>query len=104
MIALVLFSLLAVAPAAPVSAAVDYYPDTGHYLAAQFRYSWYGNGGVAQFGFPITKVFDQRSEDGKTHPTQYLQRAVFEHHDENRGSPFQVLGRRLAALQTEDRA
>ncbi len=104
MIALVLFSLLAVAPAAPVSAAVDYYPDTGHYLSAQFRYSWYGNGGVAQFGFPITKVFDQRSEDGKTHPTQYLQRAVFEQHDENRGTPFQVLGRRLAALQTADRA
>jgi hypothetical protein len=104
LVALILFSLLAVAPAAPVSAAVDYFPDTGHYLAAQFRYAWYGNGGVAQFGFPITKVFDQQSEDGKSHPTQYLQRAVFEQHDENRGTPFQVLGRRLAALQTAARA
>ncbi len=104
MVALVLFGLLAVAPAAPVSAASDYYADTGHYLYGQFRDYWNGNGGLLQFGFPITKVFDQQSEDGKSHPTQYLQRVVFEQHAENKGTPFEVLGRRLAALLTVDRA
>jgi polysaccharide biosynthesis protein PslG len=95
--------LLAV-PVTQVAAAADYYGDTGHYLYGQFRDYWNGNGGLLQFGFPITKVFDQQSEDGKSHPTQYLQRAVFEQHAENRGTPFEVLGRRLSALLTADRA
>ena len=95
--------LLAV-PVTQVAAASDYYGDTGHYLYGQFRDYWNGNGGLLQYGFPITKVFDQQSEDGKTHPTQYLQRAVFEQHAENAGTPFEVLGRRLSALQTADRA
>jgi len=104
MVAFVLIGLFAVVPATPVSASSDYYADTGHYLYGQFRDYWNGNGGLLQYGFPITKVFDQQSEDGKTHPTQYLQRAVFEQHAENKGTPFEVLGRRLAALQTTDRA
>ncbi|MDQ6601410.1 MAG: glycoside hydrolase family 5 protein [Chloroflexota bacterium] len=104
MVALVLFGLLAAMPTASVSAASDYYADTGHYLYGQFRDYWNGNGGLLQYGFPITKVFDQQSEDGKSHPTQYLQRAVFEQHAENKGTPFEVLGRRLSALQTTDRA
>jgi len=104
MVALVLFGLLAAVPTTSVSAASDYYADTGHYLYGQFRDYWNGNGGLLQYGFPITKVFDQQSEDGKSHPTQYLQRAVFEQHAENKGTPFEVLGRRLSALQTTDRA
>jgi hypothetical protein len=91
-------------PALPTAAASDYYADTGHYLYGQFRDYWNGNGGLLQFGFPITKVFDQKSENGQTYPTQYLQRAVFEQHPENKGTPFEVLGRRLSALQTSDRA
>jgi hypothetical protein len=95
---------LCVAPAGSVSAASQYFPDTGHYLYAQFNDYWNGNGGLTQFGFPITKVFDQKSENGQTYPTQYLQRAVFEQHPENKGTPFEVLGRRLAAIQTASRA
>jgi polysaccharide biosynthesis protein PslG len=103
LVTLMVVGLLAV-PVTQVAAASDYYGDTGHYLYGQFRDYWNGNGGLLQYGFPITKVFDQQSEDGKTHPTQYLQRAVFEQHAENAGTPFEVLGRRLAALQTADRA
>ena len=103
LVALMFVGLLA-APVTQVAAASDYYGDTGHYLYGQFRDYWNGNGGLLQYGFPITKVFDQKSEDGKTHPTQYLQRAVFEQHAENAGTPFEVLGRRLSALQTADRA
>ena len=87
-----------------VGATADYYADTGHYLYGQFRDYWNGNGGLGRFGFPITKVFDQKSTTGTTYTTQYLQRAVFEYHPENRGTPFDVLGRRLAALQTVERA
>jgi len=96
---------LLVLPVAQVAAApADYYPDTGHYLYGQFRDYWNGNGGLLRFGFPITKVFDQQSEDGKSHPAQYLQRSVFEQHAENKGTKFEVLGRRLSALLTADRA
>jgi hypothetical protein len=79
-----------------VSAASDYYKETGHYLYGQFRDYWNGNGALARFGFPISKVFDSKSTNGQTYPTQYLERAVFEEHAENKGTPFEVLGRLLA--------
>ncbi len=93
-----------IAPALPVSAAQDYYQETGHYLYGQFRDYWNNNGGLSQYGYPVTKVFNAKSENGQTYPTQYLQRAVIEYHPENKGTLFEVLGRRLAALQTADRA
>jgi len=91
-------------PTGTVSAAQDYYGDTGHYLFGQFRDFWNGNGGLLQFGYPISKVLNAKSENGQQYPTQYLQRAVFEEHAENIGTPFEVLGRRLSALQTATRA
>ena len=91
-------------PATQVSAAgQDYYKDTGHYLFGQFRDYWNGNGGVDRFGYPITKVLSSKSENGMMYATQYLQRAVVEEHPENAGTKFEVLGRRLAALQNTDR-
>ncbi len=98
LVAVVLASMLLV-PALPVAAGQDYYADTGHYLYGQFRDYWNGNGGLLRFGYPITKVANAKSENGQTYPTQYLQRAVFEQHPENKGTQFEVLGRRLAALQ-----
>ncbi len=102
-VALLLMGYLLGGPLAQVSAAQDYYGDTGHYLFGQFRDYWNGNGGIDRFGYPITKVFNAKSENGQTYPTQYLQRAVFEEHPENAGTPFEVLGQRLAALQSADR-
>jgi polysaccharide biosynthesis protein PslG len=78
-----------------VSAASDYYKETGHYLYGQFRDYWNGNGGLTRFGFPITKVFNSKSTNGQTYPTQYLERAVFEQHPENKGTQYEVLGRLL---------
>src|SRR6476619_3983099 len=98
MVVMLLASMLVV-PAMPVAAGQDYYKDTGHYLYGQFRDYWNGNGGLSQFGFPISKVFNAQSTDGKTYPTQYLQRAVFEQHPENKGTKFEVLGRLLGVIQ-----
>src|SRR5207244_1320914 len=94
-VVMILFSMIA-ASGTSVSAASDYYKETGHYLYGQFRDYWNGNGALARFGFPISKVFDSKSTNGQTYPTQYLERAVFEEHAENKGTPFEVLGRLLA--------
>ena len=51
--------------------------------------------GLTRFGFPITKVFNSKSTNGQTYPTQYLERAVFEQHPENKGTQYEVLGRLL---------
>ncbi len=103
---LMLFGLIA-SSATPVSAASDYYKEKGHYLYGQFRDYWNGNGGLARFGFPITKVFNSKSTDGNMYQTQYLERSVFEEHPENKGGAFEVLGRLLgvqfagARMQTD---
>ncbi|MCA1666857.1 MAG: hypothetical protein LC793_05535 [Thermomicrobia bacterium] len=98
MVLLILLGMFASSEAS-VSAASDYYPDTGHYLYGQFRDYWNGNGGLFRFGYPISKVFNQQSTNGQTYPTQYLQRAVFEQHPENKGTQFEVLGRLLGVIQ-----
>ncbi len=102
-VVVVMVAAMLSAPVSRVSAAQDYYVEKGHYLFGQFRDYWNGNGGIDRFGFPITKVVNATSENGQMYPTQYLERAVFEEHPENTGTKFEVLGRRLAALQTADR-
>jgi hypothetical protein len=53
-----------------------YFPDTKHNLGHGFRDFWQANGGLAQFGFPITEEF---VENGV--PVQYFERARFEYRD-----------------------
>jgi len=98
LVLMLLFSMLATSGTA-ASTGSDYYADTGHYLYSQFRDYWNGNGGLFRFGYPISKVFDQKSTNGQTYPTQYLQRTVFEQHPENKGTKFEVLGRLLGVIQ-----
>jgi len=88
---------------APVPGGGQYYfPETGHTIAPRFQGTWASNGGLAQFGFPITeeRLYD-RLEDGQSYTTQYFERARFEWHPENAGSPYVVLlgqfGRRILA-------
>ena len=86
-------------PAARASRAA-YFPETGHNLDGRFRAYWEANGGLAQFGFPISEVITEQLEDGKTYQVQYFERARFEHHPEN-AAPYDVLlgqfGRRILA-------
>ena len=71
--------------------------ETGKTLCGKFLAYWQQHGGLMQFGYPISNPFVEKSElDGKEYKVQYFERAVFEHHPENR-PPHDVL---LAQLGT----
>jgi hypothetical protein len=62
------------------------FQETGHSLAHGFKRYWEANGGLWQFGFPISEEF---TENGRT--VQYFERARFEWHPEHQGTQFEVL-------------
>ena len=84
----------------PVSrlADADFFNQTGHNLRGRFREYWRANGGLAQFGYPLTEEFTETLEDGKPYRVQYFERARFEYHPDNQ-APYDVLlgqfGRRI---------
>ncbi|MEO8288348.1 MAG: hypothetical protein ABI670_18140 [Chloroflexota bacterium] len=64
-------------PAQPIdSEAFTFFPQTNHNLGHAFRDYWQANGGVGQFGFPLTEEFN---ENGIA--MQYFERARFEYRD-----------------------
>jgi hypothetical protein len=78
-------------PATPLPAAV-YFPETGHNLHTGFRDYWEAHGGLAQFGYPLTEEgVEISATDGKPYTVQYFERARFEWHPENAGTPYEVL-------------
>ncbi|MGN6674902.1 MAG: serine hydrolase [Thermomicrobiales bacterium] len=74
---------LAAAPAPPTPPDAYTFPETGFTVSGKFLAYWQANGGLAQFGFPITAPFEQQLEDGNTYTVQYFERARFELHPEN---------------------
>ena len=78
-----------------------YYPETGHYLQAPFRDYWENNGDLPVFGYPISEML---LENGLL--VQYFERARFERHPENAGTPYEIelghLGRQLADADSID--
>jgi len=77
-----------------------FYALTGHTLGGSFKTYWESHGGLEQFGYPITEEYQEVSAtDGKTYTTQYFERARFEYHPENAGTPSAVqqglLGREM---------
>jgi len=77
---------------AAISPDRSYYKESGHSLGGAFRAYWERNGGLPQFGFPISEEFQELNpSDGKTYAVQYFERARFEYHPENRGTAFEVL-------------
>jgi hypothetical protein len=92
----------ALAPAAPLTGAA-YFPETGHNLAGGFRDYWRANGGLAQFGFPLTEERRERLEDGNQYTVQYFERGRLEYHPENK-APYDILlgqfGRQIAREAT----
>jgi hypothetical protein len=82
-----------------------YYPETGHYLSYGFKHYWDANGGLAQFGYPLTTEFRELNPaDGKEYTVQYFQRARFEYHPEHKGTQFEVLLGLLGNQTTADRS
>lgn len=77
-----------------------YFAETGHNVPEDFYAYWAANGGLPQFGFPLTEVITETLEDGKTYQVQYFERARFERHPEN-PAPYDILlgqfGRRILA-------
>ncbi|HEY3227889.1 MAG TPA: hypothetical protein VGJ87_01640, partial [Roseiflexaceae bacterium] len=77
-----------------------YFAETGHSLCPPFRTRWEELGGLPLLGQPITEPFQATREDtGQTYTVQYFERARFEFHPENAGTPYEVelglLGREL---------
>ena len=63
---------------------------TQHNVAPDFFAYWQANGGLAQFGYPLTEEFTQQLPDGKEYTVQYFERARFERHPEN-AAPYTIL-------------
>jgi hypothetical protein len=85
-------------PAGPITQDGFYFEQTGHYVPGTFFGYWNANGGLAQFGYPLSEVISEKLEDGNTYQVQYFERARFELHPENQ-PPYNVLlgqfGRRV---------
>ena len=79
----------AVVAVAPVAGRA-YFPETGHTLGGRFREYWEANGGLSQFGIPLTEELVERLEDGREYRVQYFERARFEYHPEN-AAPYDIL-------------
>ncbi len=66
--------------------------ETNRCIRGSFYNYWQKNGGLAQNGFPISDEFEEANPtDGKTYLVQYFERARFEYHGENAGTPYEVL-------------
>ncbi len=76
------------------------FPETGHSIGGAFRTYWETHGGLAQQGYPISEEFTEVSDlDGRPYTVQYFERAVFEYHPENAGTPFAVLLSQLGTFR-----
>jgi hypothetical protein len=79
-----------------------FFPAKGHAMDAAFIDAWERNGGLAQFGYPLTEDLREISPtDGRIYTVQYFERNRFEHHPEHQGTPDVVqlglLGSQLTA-------
>ena len=67
------------------------FKETGIALCGKFLAYWQTNGGLSQYGYPISKELpEQSSTDFKVYTVQYFERAMFELHPENK-APYDVL-------------
>jgi hypothetical protein len=77
-----------------------FFAESGHTLGGAFRGFWQGRGGLAAFGYPVSEEFGEINPlDGNFYVVQYFERARFEYHPEQAGTPYEVqlsqLGRQL---------
>ncbi|MEO8285590.1 MAG: endo-1,3-alpha-glucanase family glycosylhydrolase [Chloroflexota bacterium] len=77
-----------------------HFVETGRTICKPLEAAWQKNGGLLQFGYPISDAANERSpDDGKTYLVQYFERARFELHPENAGTPYEVLISQLGSHQ-----
>jgi hypothetical protein len=77
------------AQAAPLPGAGRCFAEVPYCLRGVFAAYWARNGGLEQFGYPITPELSEAQGD-KTYTVQYTERARFEYHPENQ-PPYDVL-------------
>jgi len=89
--------------ATPPATASRYFSATGHTVKGPFLQYWEQHGGLAQQGYPITEVLQEKSDtDGMVYTMQYYERAVFEMHPEN-SAPNNVLLSLLGGFYYNDK-
>ncbi|MEO5951841.1 MAG: cellulase family glycosylhydrolase, partial [Chloroflexia bacterium] len=74
------------------------FPETGFAVSDPFLSYWQERGGLFSYGYPIS---DALNEDGLL--VQYFERARFELHSENAGTPYEVLLSPLGLQLSEGR-
>lgn len=79
---------------APVAARADatFFAETGHNVAPDLLAYWQGNGGVTQFGYPLSEEFVETLENGRAYTVQYFERMRFERHSLDNGANAVLLG------------
>ncbi len=83
---------------------VKFFGETKHNVGPNFLAYWNANGGLIQFGYPITEAFsDINPDDKKTYTVQYFERARFEVHPDKAGTPYAVELGRLGVTVTQSR-
>ncbi len=80
------------------------FPQTGYSICHAMEGYWRQYGGLAQFGYPISKPSSEKNAvDGKEYTVQYFERARFELHPEKQGTPYEVqlglLGRQFHSVE-----
>ena len=73
-------------PISNPNAGCDFFAATGHQICNHFLNYWESNGALPIFGYPLSEPF---TENG--YIVQYFERARFEWHPENAGTPYEVL-------------
>jgi hypothetical protein len=85
----------------PVEARADavFFRETGHNVAPDLLAYWQANGGLEQFGFPLSEELVETLEDGRQYTVQYFERARFERHPETAPNTIHLgqFGRRVLA-------
>src|SRR3954447_15796132 len=81
-----------------------YFPETRHTVQGKFWQYWQSHGALAQQGYPISDEFVEVSDlNGKPYTVQYFERAVFELHPENVGTPYEVLLSQLGTFRLREK-
>src|SRR5215208_5112735 len=93
-----------VTPRTDAQAGSRYFPETQHWVRGVFLKYWNEHGGLAQQGYPLTEEFPEINKlNGNTYTVQYFERAIFELHPENAGTPFEVLLSQLGKYELDGR-
>ncbi|MBA3944430.1 MAG: CAP domain-containing protein [Herpetosiphonaceae bacterium] len=92
-----------VRPTPTLAAGQQFFSETGHTVSGRFLDYWQQNGGLAQFGLPISEpISEQNADTGKTYTVQYFERNRFEYHPDQT-PPYDVLLGRLGVTSLEHR-